>query len=204
MNEVALEGAGDDLLWELFQQALTGNRDAIDRFLTEIRPQLKEFAARRGGNRPVGHGDASDVVQECLLNIWQHVTGVQAGNERQLRSWLKTLADHGVLDAWRNARRQKRDVRREVPLPHASGGAVALAGNNPTPIQEAMGHEEVELREAALGRLSDDDQQVIRLHFYQRLDWAEVANQMKRSESAVKRLLWRAVGRWKRQVGSGP
>ncbi len=190
-------------LVELLRQAARGDEAAANRLLDEIRPTLHEEIHRLAGGAAPAPLDGSGVVQECLVNIWRSAGAVEATTDAQARAWLKTVARNEFLKAVRHTRQQVRDVRKQVPLPQDSGGAVPLAAATPTPSQELTRREEDVRREQALARLTPDDQTVLRLRFHEQQPWPEVAAHMGRTEAAVKRLYFRAVKRWKQETGDG-
>jgi RNA polymerase sigma-70 factor (ECF subfamily) len=189
---------------ELLRRATAGDDAALHRLLAEIRPYLKAVVERRGPGCLPGPADASDVVQDCLIAVWQHGGQVRGTSDGQVRRWLRVLAEHGLLDALRFAHQQCRDAGRQLPLPQDSGGAVRVAGDAPSPSQEAMRREDRERLERARRRLPADDQAVLRLHFDEGLDWPEVAARLGRKLAAVQRLYYRAVKRWKKLVEGEP
>jgi RNA polymerase sigma factor (sigma-70 family) len=194
----------DDPWQDLAQLALTGDEVATNRLLAEIRPYLKAEVEKRHGNPAPGMTEPSDVVQDCLLNVWQRIAGVHGKTDERLRAWLAKVAKNGFLDAVRYARQGKRDVGHQVPLPRDAAGEVALAAGTSSPSQHAVSSEEKELRTSALSRLAPDDQQVLRLHFSEGRGWSETAGIMNRSEVAVKQLYYRAVRRWKQEMEEMP
>jgi len=182
----------------LLKKAQSGDETALENLLGEVRPLLKKVVREIG----VTATDVSDVVQEELLKIWQHIEkrNVRAASNAELVGWLTTVAENGALTALRDAQRQKRDVRKQVGLPQNSSGSVLLADAGSTPSQQAVRRELEQRRDAALSHLPADYQQVLRLRRYEWRDWHEIAATMGRTESAVRRLYYRARQRWKQAV----
>jgi len=189
---------------ELLRRTLTGDEAASNQLLSEIRAYLKEFLARKYGDKAIGHQDASDVVQNCLLTIFLCGGQFRGTTDGEVRSWVQAIATTEFIDALRDEHRQVRDVAREVPLPQDSCGGIPLAADAQSPSQEALRNEEADRYQAALARLSPEDQQVLRLRIHDGLDWPEVAARMGRSEAAVKKQYFRAANRWRKELGEMP
>lgn len=146
--------------------------------------------------------DASDLVQETMLEAYRDFDRFQGETEKEWLAWLRKILAHNVADFVRQYRgTAKRQVRREIPLrdPAASvsnlGGAPEPAAPIATPSQEFLRLDD-ELRvAAALGDLPPDYQEVILLRNLRRLSFNEVAEQMGRSRPAVQMLWMRAIKR---------
>jgi RNA polymerase sigma-70 factor (ECF subfamily) len=156
--------------------------------------------------------DASDLVQQTLLEAFRDFDRFKGGTEQEWLAWLRRILAHNVSDFIRRYRgTAKRQVRREVSfrdlsdtgLMHGAPEPVAPGG---TPSQEFL-RVESELRvAAALAQLPPDYQEVIVLRNLQRLAFDEVAEQMGRSRPAVQMLWMRAIKKLQEALGdtSGP
>jgi len=178
-------------LLEMLRRARAGEAPAWEQLLARVRPEL----CRRLGARGAPPADASDVAQEALLACWNHLAQFRGTTEAEFWAWLDQIARRKFLDG---VRREGR--RPHQPLPEDAYGLVALPGNDSRPSEQVARQEEDQRREAALGRLSADDQQVLRLRFHEQREWPEIAVQMGRSLAAVMKLYHRALDRWKSEV----
>lgn len=61
---------------------------------------------------------AEDIVHETFLKLIQTIDKVRAGNEKELRSFLKTITYHQAIDFIRKRNSQKRQMKRVSHLPH--------------------------------------------------------------------------------------
>lgn len=146
--------------------------------------------------------DASDLVQETMLEAYRDFERFQGGTEKEWLAWLRKILAHNVADFVRQYRgTAKRQVGREIPLrdPAASAshvrGAPEPAAPTATPSQEFLRLDD-ELRvTAALAELPADYQEVVLLRNLRRLSFNEVAEQMGRSRPAVQMLWMRAIKR---------
>ena len=152
--------------------------------------------------------DASDVVQQTLLEAHRDFDGFQGKSEQELLAWLRKILAHNVADFIRRYRgTAKRQVRREVPLRGAAETGVARgapepAAPGPTPSQEFLQLDNELRMAAALAELPPDYQEVVVLRNLQRLSFNEVAEQMGRSRPAVQMLWMRAIKRLQQALGN--
>jgi RNA polymerase sigma-70 factor, ECF subfamily len=142
--------------------------------------------------------DASDLVQETMLEAYRDFDRFDGHSEQQWLAWLRKILDHNAADFVRRyGGTAKRAAGREVPFrdpgDSLSPGAPEPAADQPTPSQELM-LLDTELRvTAALAELSPDYQEVMLLRNLQRLPFDEVAERMARSRPAVQMLWLRAI-----------
>jgi RNA polymerase sigma-70 factor (ECF subfamily) len=143
--------------------------------------------------------DASDVVQQTMLEAHRDFERFGGESERQWLGWLRGILKHNMADFVRHYRgTAKRQARREVPLRDPAASTMARGAPEPaapgaTPSQEVIRMDD-ELRvAAALAELPDDYRQVIALRNFQRLSFNEVAEIMERSRPAVQMLWMRAL-----------
>jgi RNA polymerase sigma-70 factor (ECF subfamily) len=151
--------------------------------------------------------DASDLVQQTLLEAYRDFDGFQGHSEQEWLAWLRRILAHNVSDFIRRYRgTAKRQVRREVSFRDLSDTALKHGAPEPiapggTPSQEFL-RIESELRvAAALAELSSDYQEVIVLRNLQRLAFDEVAERMGRSRPAVQMLWMRAIKKLQQLLG---
>ena len=193
---------------ELIEQARHGDAQCRERLFALCRSYLG-FAARAQVESWLKvKVDASDLVQQTMLEAHRDFDDFQGGSEQEWLAWLRKILTHNVADFVRQYRgTAKRQVRREVPFrdPAQSGlapGAAEPAAPGGTPSQEFL-RLDSELRvAAALAELPADYQEVIVLRNLQRLSFNEVAEQMGRSRPAVQMLWMRAIKRLQRAFGN--
>ncbi len=150
--------------------------------------------------------DASDLVQQAMMEAHRGFDQFQGNSEKEWLGWLGTIVRHNAADFVRRYRgTMKRGARREVPLRDPADtfpvGAPEPAGHDPTPSQELTRLED-ELRVSlALAQLAPDHQEVIVLRNLERLPFNEVAERMGRSRPAVQMLWMRAVKKLQEVLG---
>lgn len=151
--------------------------------------------------------DASDLVQQTLLEAYRDFDGFQGHSEQEWLAWLRRILAHNAADFVRRYRgTAKRQARREVPLRTGGGSTLSHGAPEPaapvaTPSQEFL-RLDAELRmSAAMAELPPDYQEVIVLRNLERLPFAEVAGRMGRSRPAVQMLWMRAIKKLQEAMG---
>lgn len=156
---------------------------------------LRLLARSEIDSRFQGKFDASDAVQQTMLEAWKGWQQFRGKDEPQRLAWLRQILAHQLAHLTRHfAGTQMRDVSREVGLEMSLGQSAArfdalLPAHGPTPSAAAAQHEQRMQLAQALERLPDDYRQVIVLRNIEDLPHQEVAARMQRSEGAV-RMLW--------------
>ncbi len=182
----------------LIEAARQGDAQCRDRLFALCRSYLG-FAARSQVETWLRRKvDASDLVQETMLEACRDFDRFDGCTEQQWLAWLRKILNHNAADFVRRYRcTAKRAAGREVafrdPADSQSPGAPEPAAMQPTPSQEFLQFD-TELRvTAALAELPPDYQEVIMLRNLQRLSFNEVADRMERSRPAVQMLWMRAI-----------
>ncbi len=135
---------------------------------------------------------ASDVVQNSLLDAKRSMSGFSGTTEGELRSWLKQIVMHNLID---NARRfthaKSRRVGQEVSL-ESLGPQVPFAAT-PTASAAICLRESDEQLSIAVSRLPFRQRSVVEARFKFGRSYQEIAQQMQLSEGAVRKLWHRAT-----------
>lgn len=146
--------------------------------------------------------DASDVVQQTMLEAHRDFERFSGDSEKEWLGWLRRILSHNVADFVRHYRgTAKRQQRREVPIRRAGSeiigqaGVQEPAGRGGTPSQELIRLDDELCVAAAIAEMPKDYREVIMLRNFQRLQFSEIAEQMDRSRPAVQMLWMRAIKR---------
>jgi len=190
---------------ELIHRAQEGEPECRDQLFAVCRSYLGVVAQAQVESWLRAKVDASDVVQQTLLEAHRDFARFQGSTEKEWLGWLRRILSHNVHDYIRHYRgTAKRQARREVPLRDPAEsyfpGAPEPAAPGATPSQEFL-RENEELRVAtALAEMPPDYQEVIMLRNFQRLPFNEVAKRMGRSRPAVQMLWMRALGKLRQEL----
>ena len=180
------------------EAARRGDAAARDRLFDACRSYVDLAARYHLQRRLRTKVDASDIVQQSLLEAhrgFERFTGETPG---EWLAWLKRIVVHNAFDEakrWRGT--AKRDAGREVPLDGrgdmSEARAFDPASPEPSPSQHAVRGEQELLVAAALERLPEDHRDVILFRNIERLPFEEVATRMGRSAGACRMLWMRAI-----------
>ena len=88
----------------------------IDSMLEKVRPYLRLLAQAHLGDQLKKKVDASDLVQQTLLEAYQDREKFRGSSEAQLVAWLKRILQNRLIDMARHRKVQKRDQNREIDL----------------------------------------------------------------------------------------
>src|SRR5579885_672319 len=89
--------------------------------LERFRAYLRLLARLHLDPRLRGKLDASDVVQQTMLQAFQARAGFRGSTEAELAAWLRQILARNLAHAARDLGRDKRDVARERSLEQALG-----------------------------------------------------------------------------------
>jgi RNA polymerase sigma-70 factor (ECF subfamily) len=163
--------------------------------LQRYRPWLHLLARMEIDERFGGKFDASDVVQQTMLEAVRGLPQFRGGTEAELLAWLRQVLAHVLGHEIRRYRgTQQRDINREIPLEQSLAQSATslrdmMVAPGTSPSGQAVRHEQEVLLAEVLSRLPADYREVIVLRNLQGLDHEEVARRMDRSCGAV-RMLW--------------
>ncbi len=191
---------------ELIELARGGDAGSRDRLFEMCRNYLALVARSQVETWLRVKVDASDLVQQTMLEAHRDFERFEGGSEQEWLAWLRGILKHNAADFVRQYRgTAKRQARREVrfrdPADSRSPGAPEPAADDATPSQEFLQLDN-ELRvTAAVAELSLDYREVIVLRNLQRLSFNEVAQRMGRSRPAVQMLWMRAIKKLQEAMG---
>jgi RNA polymerase sigma-70 factor (ECF subfamily) len=154
--------------------------------------------------------DASDIVQQTLLEAHRGFDRFQGQTDGEWLAWLRKILSHNTADFVRKYHcTEKRQARREVPLHRLVGDGSRELNLDPadpgeSPSQFVLRRErEIEVADA-IAQLPADYQEVILLRNLQRLPFDEVAQRMGRSRPATQMLWMRALRKLQDQLSTAP
>jgi RNA polymerase sigma-70 factor (ECF subfamily) len=189
--------------------ARRGDPAALDGLLARYRPWLLVLAQGQLGRRLPGKCDASDIVQQVLVDACHGLPQFRGTTEAELCAWLRQVLARALgHELRRYAGTQQRDLAREVSLEQELGqssgrlGAL-LAAPHSSPSQQAARHEEELHLAALLARLPEDYRTVLVLRDLEGLPHEEVARRMGRAVGAVRMLWVRALARLRQEMERG-
>lgn len=170
----------------LLSRARAGDADALEALFARFGPELRRFARGRLPRQVRGTVDTPDVVQDALLQTFTHLNGFEPRGEGALRAYLRQVLVNRIRD----------EVRRAARRPSGEPIDDQHVAAEMSPLEAAIGREQVERYEAALASLKEDDRELIIARMELGLSYAEVALSTGRtSANAARMAVVRAVMR---------
>lgn len=174
-----------------------------------LRPWLQMIADRDLPAQLRGRVDPSDIVQQTLMKAWQGESDFAGSTHEQRLAWLRSIMKNAIRDQHRRLfGADKRGAGREQLATD-----VAMAGNNgldflamardPNASSEMAAAEDALALANAIEKLPLDQRRVIELRHFSNLSYAMIAEQLNKSEPAV-RMLWVRALRNLQSVAASP
>ncbi len=152
--------------------------------------------------------DASDLVQQTMLEAYRDFHKFRGTTEAEWLAWLRQILSHNAANFVRHYRgTAKRQAHREVSLGQASDETGAFPQFDPadtaeSPSQQLLRKEREWLIAEALAKLMPDHREVVLLRNLQRLSFDEVAQRMNRTRPATQMLWTRAIQKLQQVLGA--
>jgi RNA polymerase sigma-70 factor (ECF subfamily) len=155
--------------------------------------------------------DASDIVQQVMLQAHENRAQFRGVSETEWLAWLRAILANTLAATARRFDTQSREATRERSLEAELDLSSArlehlLAADQTSPSERVVRVEEVLRLAGALARLPEDQRRVVELHHLRGLTVADVAAQVDRTRPAVVGLLFRGLKRLRellRDQGNG-
>jgi len=130
--------------------------------------------------------EAQDLTSQVFLSALDGFSAYQ--HRGHFAAWLFTIARHKWMDYFRQD-------RRELPL-----AAVVNLPSKDDSYLETLNLEEIQMIRRAVCELPEEDQELIRLRFVARLNFAEIALILGCKEEAAKKRLYRLLARLENEM----
>lgn len=194
---------------ELLAHALEEGGECLGQLLGCYREYLRLLAGVEIGRRLQVKVDASDLVQETMLEAHKDFGHFRGKSEAELVAWLRQIMATvlcGLLRRYLGT--QKRDIRLERNLQDGMERSSLLLGRglvdpHSSPSQQAARREQGVLLADALAQLPEDYREALVLRHLQGLSFPEISRRMGRSQDSVEKLWVRGLSRLRQiMVGS--
>lgn len=183
---------------ELIQQIKQGSEPALLEFLEIHRAPLLAFINKNMSDALKSKVEANDILQEVSLNAVSTFSEFDFEKKTPF-NWLCHLAERRIIDNHRKYFQvQKRAAGREIRQPAGGDGAGQgfmdlLVASMTSPSQAfSRGAREMKLL-TALESLPEESREAIRLKYVEGLNSSEIADQLGKSDVAVRVLVSRAM-----------
>jgi RNA polymerase sigma-70 factor (ECF subfamily) len=166
--------------------------------MERFRSYLLLLARMKLDRKVRGKVDASDVVQQTLLEAHQAMESFRGGDTAAQAAWLRQILARNLANAVRDLTRAKRDVRKERALKADLDASASqfegwLAAEQSSPSQKMERQERALQLAEALALLPESQRDAVVLRHFQELSLAEIAEQLDCTSAAVAGLLQRGL-----------
>lgn len=194
---------------QLIEKARSGDPEARDRLLMRHRDALRRMIEMRLDRKIQRRVDASDIVQEVLVDANRRLTDYLADPKMPFHLWLRHMAKDRIIDAHRRHRvSSKRSVDREQNLAigfNMDQSSVDLAAQicdtEATPGAAATMEELQRRFQAAIELMDPADREVIIMRHFEQLTNQDVAAALDLSAAAASMRYLRAMRRLRTMLG---
>jgi RNA polymerase sigma-70 factor (ECF subfamily) len=169
---------------ELMLRVREGDQASFGLLLEKHRGPVIHFLYRMVQNQAV----AEELAQEVFLRVYKSRSSYQP--TAKFTTWLFRIASHLALNWIRDGRDEKRQASLDEESP--DGTAKQVPDRSRTVEQELVYQAKLREVRQAIESLPAKQKAAVMMHKYQDLEYAQIADVLICSESAVKSLLFRA------------
>ncbi|MEM9352258.1 MAG: sigma-70 family RNA polymerase sigma factor [Planctomycetota bacterium] len=187
---------------QLLNDAREGRSEAVDRLLDRHRDAVRRMIDLRMDQVLKRRVDASDIVQEVMIEANRRLTDYLADPVMPFHLWLRQMAKDRLIDAHRRHRQTaRRSMDREQPLAAASNSASGLdllgqiRDQELTPAAAATWRELQRRFSEACEQLEPKDQEIVLMRHFEHLTNSEAADALELTPQAASMRYLRAMRR---------
>ncbi len=196
----------------LLVQAGQGDREAVNRLLELHRASLRRIVQMRLDRAIARRVDASDIVQDVLLEANDRLADYLADPRMPFHLWLRHMAKDRIIEMHRRHRgAQRRSLDREQSLASPQFAdrsslnlAQMLVDHELTPAAENIRRELEQRFIVAVDQLEDDDRDIILMRHFEQLGNSEAAEALGLSPAAAGMRHLRALRKLRAILGERP
>jgi RNA polymerase sigma-70 factor (ECF subfamily) len=197
---------------ELLADAGRGKPEAVNQLLERHRAALRKLIHLRLDRKIARRVDASDVVQDVLLEANDRLQEYLADPRMPFHLWLRHLAKDRMIDMHRRHRgAQRRNLDRERSLAAPQFGdqssfdlAGQLVAGELTPAAASMRRELEQRFLNALDQMDEDDRDILLMRHFEQLGNSEAAEALGLSAAAAGMRHLRALRKLRTILGERP
>jgi len=171
----------DPIILEWVEATKQGDQDAFAELVYTFQDPVYNLCYRMLGES----GEAEDATQEAFLRAYLNIT--RYDTQRSFKTWVMSIASNHCIDRIRKRRMHYVSLDDEP-----TAAALALSSKDPLPEQATLQNERSELFQDLLLQLDADYRVAVILRYWYDYSYAEIAETMNTTESAIKSRLFRA------------
>jgi RNA polymerase sigma-70 factor, ECF subfamily len=172
-----------------------GDESAFNYLVQKYRRPMVNFMYRMAHNA----AGAEDLAQEVFLRIYRSRESYQAS--AKFTTWLYRIATNLAVNHARDTRHERPENQVSLDEPEEeSGRALDLPDATPSVEENLMQRERLAAIRQRVQALPERQRVAVVMHKYQQMDYRQIADVLKLSESATKSLLFRAYETLREQL----
>ena len=180
---------------EVMLRVRAGDQLAFDYLVRKYRRPLVSFMYRMARNPAA----AEDLAQEVFLRVYRSRATYQAS--AKFTTWLYRIATNLAVNHARDTRHERPEVMVSLDAPDEETGTTLELPDGALSAEQAMARRERVLAiRGKVGALPERQKLAVIMHKYQQMDYKQIAEVLKLSESATKSLLFRAYETLREQL----
>jgi RNA polymerase sigma-70 factor, ECF subfamily len=180
---------------EIMLRAKAGDQSAFEFLVQKYRRPMVSFMYRMARNAAA----AEDLAQEVFLRVYRSRESYEAS--AKFTTWLYRIATNLAVNHARDTRHERPEVQVSLDEPDEETGSTIEVPDRTLNAEQSM---VVRERMLAIRRkvdaLPEQQRLAVIMHKYQQMDYKQIAEVLKKSESATKSLLFRAYETLREQL----
>jgi len=182
--EVAEGGANDA---EFMLRVKAGDETAFAYLVQKYRRPMVSFMYRMARNAAA----AEDLAQEVFLRVYRSRESYEAS--AKFTTWLYRIATNLAVNHARDTRHERAENMASLDEPdEETGRTIDIADGSATAEEQILKRERMAAIRQRVQALPERQRLAVIMHKYQQMDYRQIAEVLKLSESATKSLLFRA------------
>jgi RNA polymerase sigma-70 factor, ECF subfamily len=173
----------------------TGDQSAFDFLVQKYRRPMVSFMYRMARNSAA----AEDLAQEVFLRVYRSRESYEAS--AKFTTWLYRIATNLAVNHARDTRHERPEMTVSLDEPDEdTGTAIELPDASLNAEQSMVRRERMLAIRRKVEALPEQQKLAVIMHKYQQMDYKQIADVLKKSESATKSLLFRAYETLREQL----
>jgi RNA polymerase sigma-70 factor, ECF subfamily len=173
----------------------TGDQAAFEYLVEKYRRPMVNFMYRLSHNAAA----AEDLAQEVFLRVYRSREKYEAS--AKFTTWLYRIATNLAMNHVRDTRHERPDKLASLDdSDEETGLKIDIADSVPTAEETILRRERLQAIRARVQALPERQRMAVIMHKYQQMDYRQIGEVLKLSESATKSLLFRAYESLREQL----
>jgi len=180
---------------DIMLRAKAGEQSAFEYLVQKYRRPMVSFMYRMAHNSAV----AEDLAQEVFLRVYRSRESYEAS--AKFTTWLYRIATNLAVNHARDTRHERPENQVSIDEPdEETGTTFELPDRSLNAEQAIMVRERMKAIRQKVEALPEQQKLAVIMHKYQQMDYKQIAEFLKKSESATKSLLFRAYETLREQL----